>query len=116
MTKWLVTATGSKVVFRKISKTNRSLAMVYSRLYRIDDDLFSVATDKPESFVLYDIEEQQPYGRGKWLNPDMTKIFIDSMKSGKGKPTKLFDLNIEVIMAILVVGVVIFSIASQYLG
>lgn len=116
MTKWLVTATGTKVVFRKISKTNRALALVYSRLYRIDDDLFSVATDKPESFVLYDIEEQQPYGRGKWLNPDFTKILIDSMKNGKGRPTKLFDMNSEVIIAIVVAGVVLFSIASQYLG
>lgn len=116
MTKFLATASRSKVVFRKITKTNRPLVMVYSRMYRIDDELFCADQESPDSFVLYDIDEQQPYGQGKYLNPDFTKVLIDSMKLSGGKAGKLFDLNMEVIIAILVVGIVAFSLISQYLG
>ena len=116
MTKWLVTATKNKVIYRKIKKSNRAIAIVYNRLYRIDDDLFVADHTSTDSFVYYDIEEQQPWGQGRWLDPDMTKVLIDSMKMSKGKPTKLFDMNMEAIMAIMVIGIVAFSILSQYLG
>lgn len=116
MTKWLVTATKSKVIFRKITKSNRAIAVVYSRLYRTDDELFVSDHTSSDSFVYYDIDEQQPWGQGRWLDPDMTKVLIDSMKMSKGKPTKLFDMNMEAIMAVLVIGIVAFSFLSQYLG
>lgn len=116
MTKYLVTASTQKVIFRKLGKVNRPIAMVYSRLYRIDDELCSSADDRPDSFVYYDLEEQQPYGHGDYLDPDFTKAMIDSMKISRGKPTKLFDMDLEKIMIVIVVGVVLFSMVSTYLG
>lgn len=116
MTKFLATASRSKVIFRKVTKVNRPLVMVYSKMYRIDDDLFCADHESTDSFILYDLDEQQPYGHGKYLNPDFTKVLIDSMKLSGGKAGKLFDLNMELIIAVLVVGIVIFSFAAQYLG
>lgn len=116
MTKFLVTASKSKVIFRKITKTNRPLTLVYNRMYRIDDELFCCDRESTDSFVYYDIDEQQPYGYGEYLNPDFTKVLIDSMKLAKGKPGRLIDFNFQTIAVIGVVLIVGISLVSQFLG
>lgn len=116
MTKWLVTASKNKVIFRKINKMNRAIALVNGHLYRIDDDLFCCDREASDSFVYYDIDEQQPYGKGRYLNPDMTKTLIGSMELANGKPTKLFDMNVQVITVIIVFLIVGISVVAQFLG
>lgn len=115
MPRFLVTVTKQRMVFRKITKNNRPLTILYERLYRIDDDLFYSDRASENSLVAYDLDEQQPYGDGQYLDPEFTKILIDSMKMGKGKINRLFDINWETITAILVVGVIAWAIISQYL-
>lgn len=115
MTKFLATLTETRVIFREIKKPNRNLALVYDRLYRIDNDLFCSDIESADSFIPYDLDEQQPWGRGKYLDPDNTKVLIDSMRLSKKKPTSIFDFNSEAVIAIVIVAVVAFSIVSQYL-
>ena len=113
MTKYLVTASKSKVIFRKIKKMNRPLTLVYNRMYRIDDELFCCDRESTDSFVYYDVDEQQPYGYGDYLSPDFTKVLIDSMKLAKGKPNKIFDMNFQTILVIAVVAIVGLALISQ---
>lgn len=114
--KYLATASKTRVIFRKITKDNRPLAVVYDRLYRVDDDLCCTDIHKPNSFVLYDIEEQQPYGAGDYLDPELTKVLIGSMKLGRGKVNKMFDFNSEIVVAVIIAGAVLFSILQRVLS
>jgi len=116
MTKYIATASKTKVIFRKINKMNRAIALVNGHLYRIDDDLFCYDREGDDSFVLYDIDEQQPYGYGEYLNPDRTKNLIGSMELANNKPTKLFDMNIQLITIIIVFLFVGVSLVAQFLG
>ena len=116
MTKFLVTASKSKVIFRKVTKANRPLALLYDKLYRIDDDLSYSNAESSDSLVYYDIDEQQPYGDGDYVDPEFTKVLIDSLKLGKGKIAKMIDWNFETIIAIGVVMIIAWSILNQMLG
>lgn len=116
MTKYLVTCTQTLLVFRKVKSSGSPLAVVYSHLYRIDDKLFISDVESSDSFVPYDIEEQQPWGRGEYLDPEFTKVMIDSMKIAKGKPTKMFDINSDAIIGIIIAAVVGISVLSQLMG
>ena len=116
MTKWLATATKNKVIFRKITKMNRAIALVNGHLYRIDDDLFCNDHEASDAFVYYDLDEQQPYGYGEYLNPDRTKNMIGSMELANNKPTKLLDMNFQVITIIIVFLIVGVSLVAQFMG
>ena len=113
MTRYIATITKEKVVFRKINKINRSLTMVGSRLYRTDDALCVADAEKADCFVLYDLDEQQPYGRRAWLDPDFTKALIDSLKLGKGKIDKpMLDLSNGGLIGLVIAAVVGFSVIA----
>lgn len=114
MTRYIATLTREKAVFRKISKMNKALTIVGGRLYRTDDALCVKDAEKTDCFVLYDLDEQQPYGHGEWLDPDYTKALIDSLKLSKGRIDKPFDLPSSAVM-LIVAGVVGISILSTVL-
>lgn len=116
MTRYLVTATKSKVLFRKITKVNRPLALVFDHLYRIDDDLSFSDVASTDSIIYYDLEEQQPWGNGDYLDPEFTKVMIDSLKMGKGKINRMFDLNFDRIAAIVMILVIAWAVVPQILG
>lgn len=116
MTKFLTTCSQTRVIFRKVKTSGNPLAIVYGNLFRIDDSLFTSDIASSDSMVIYDVGEQQPYGRGEYLDPEFTKVTIDSMKLAKGKASKLIDFNSEAVIAVIIVGVVAFSVISQYLG
>lgn len=116
MARYLVTATKSGVVFRKMKKGTRPMAIVNNRLYRVDDKLAWQDDRSNNSIIYYDIDEQQPYGDGSYLDPESTKIHIDSMKLGKGKVSTLTDFSMDKIITVVMIGVIIWAIASQYLG
>lgn len=113
MPKFIATATKETVVFRKVTKSNRPLTIIYNRLYRIDDSLCYADLESPNSFVLYDIEDQQPYGHGDYLDPELTKAMIQSLKLAKGRVKKMIDFNMETAGAIVVIMVVAFALLSS---
>jgi hypothetical protein len=113
MTKYLVTMSKEKIIFRKITKVTRPIVQVYDKLYRVDDDLMIVNRTTGDTLIFYDANEQQPYGYGHYLDPEFTKALIDSMKLAKGKPAKLFDINGGTITAIVLLAVIGFALISQ---
>lgn len=54
---------------------------IFSRLYRTDDDLFLCDMQSSDCFVIYDINETQPYlPKAQLIDPNMTRAYIDSAK------------------------------------
>jgi len=111
--KYIATATNQRVVFRKITKFNRPLITIYERLYRIDEELFCSDVASNTSFVLYDLDDQQPYGYGDYLDPEMTRTLINSLRLRKGKIKNMMDFNFENIIMIMVVAFVGYSLLSS---
>ena len=116
MPKYIATLTKSRVVFRKVTKNNRPMTIIYDRLYRIDESLFCSNLESNDSFVAYDIDEQQPWGHGEYLDPELTKAFIQSLQLGKGKLKKMFDFNMETAGAIIVIMVVAFALVNSLIN
>ena len=116
MTKFLVTCTTENIVFRKVKKGSRPLTIVNDRLYRLDDDLTWRDTNSETAMVVYDLDEQQPWGDGTYVDPEFTKITIDSLKLGKGKVGRLTDFNMDKLVPIIMVMVIGWAILSQVLG
>ena len=116
MTKWLVTITRENVLFRKVSKSNRGLAIANERLYRIDDEVCFTSISSPDCIASYDIDEQQPWGNGKWIDPDRTKTLIDSLKLRQGKIHKNSDWNWNAISLVIVAVIVGWAILSQVMS
>lgn len=69
-----------------MAKQDRPLAMCKKRLYRTDEKLMCADDSGDYQFVMYDFDETQPYGRKLFLDPDLTMVDIDIMKSSQGKP------------------------------
>lgn len=116
MTTFLVTLTKECVVFRKLKKGSRPLTVVNNRLYRVDDDLAWSDVSSETTLIPYDLDEQQPWGDGEYLDPEYTKVMIDSLKLGKGKVDKLSNWTFDKIASVVMLVIIVWAIGSQYLG
>lgn len=112
MTKKLGIITSSVVTFYDIKKTLKPIVDINNRIYRIDDKLFMTQTDAANSYLLYEVESTQPKGNGEFLDPDQTKMYIDSMKCGKKKPSKMTDgMSISKFLPVIVLIAIVMSVA-----
>lgn len=116
MTKYLVTVTQENIVFRKVKKGGRPMAIVNNRLYRLDDKISWSDSASDTSLVVYDLDQQQPYGDGSYLDPEFTKVMIDSLKLGKGKVSMLSDFSMDKAVPLIMVAVIAWAIISQMMG
>ncbi len=91
MERFLAIQTAHQVKFYKIGKSGRPLTVVRHRLFRTDESLMVSDRSGGTSFVLYDLEDTQPYGHGDYLDPDFTKTLIDSGKDGSGVRANKLD-------------------------
>ena len=92
------------------------MTLVYDDLYRIDDKIAYRNRDTGDVIVVYPKGSQQPWGDGSYLDPEFTKVMIDSMKLSKGRINKLFDFNFDTIAIVIVAAIAVWAIASQLLG
>ena len=76
--------TKDEVTFFKLKSASRNLTSVKRRLFYTGDDRMLKCKHKGEAMILYDLESTQPYGKKEYLDPDMTKLFIDSAKTHNG--------------------------------
>lgn len=97
--------------FWRLKKTLKPIGEINSRMYRLDDALFLSQSDAPNSILLYRQDSSQPLGQGEYLNPDMTKIFIDSLKRTKKKPSRFGDgFSINKMIPVIVIIAIIISV------
>lgn len=116
MTKFLVTETEENILFRKIGKSNRGMAIANCRFYNVESNMCFTSDTSGDSIAYYDIDEQQPWGDGKWLDPDLSKLYMDSLKMREGKIKKNDDLNWNKISLVIIVVIIGFTFLSQLLG
>ena len=109
MTKRVGILTANILRFYRLKKTYKPIAEVNSRTYRIDDGLFIPQSDAPNAIMIYRMDSTQPLGYGEFLDPDMTKIYIDSMKRTNKKATS-FGFNWQ---TMFMAGAVVIAILAS---
>ena len=111
MVKRLGILTKNVYSFYRLKKTVKPIGEIGSRMYRLDDALFISQSDAPNSILLYRQDSTQPLGYGEYLDPDMTKVFIDSLKRTKKKPSKFGDgFTINKAIPVIVIIAIIISV------
>lgn len=90
--------------------TMKPFLIYNNRFFRCDDELFAQSSQAPDSILCYQIDSSQPFGHGKFLDPDMTKVFIDSAKTAEKKATRLSDFSINKAIPVVIVIVVVISV------
>ena len=92
------------------------MVSIFNRLYRTDEDLFSADQLTGDCMVIYDLNETQPYlSRAKFVDPNMTRAYIDSAKMGAGRKKIWGNLDGNKIYQILIPIVIIGSIVYAFL-
>lgn len=107
MTRLLGTMNKQSVRFYKVGRKNRPFAIVDKKLYYIPEDRFIADIGGEYEFILYDYDGTQPYGFPEYLDPDLTKVYLDHAKQSGGKASRLGGLADIKMNTILGIGVVI---------
>lgn len=94
MTRDLFIKTKTDVTRYTLGKNVRPITVVRHRLYRTDEKLMMADRCADSEFVLYDLDDIQPYCVEETLSPDDTMAMIDIAKSsGKKSIGVLNQLN-----------------------
>lgn len=102
-----------------MAKQDRPLAMCKKRLYRTDEMLMCADDSGNYQFVMYDFDGTQPYGRKLFLDPDITMVDIDIMKSSQGKPfsyDKIFKNAGRILLGVVVGAVLLWAGVNTIAG
>ena len=99
----------------KLKRGPRQMVTIASRLYRTDDSLMVKDSRTDVCMAFYHIDKTQPLGPEPVLvDPDMTKVYIDSAKRAGTKKSIWGTLDTskvtELLMAVMVVGIVAYSL------
>ena len=101
--------------FYTFKKTNRPLAELNGAIYPVPDEYFLTQYDEANAVIIFRNGHTQPMGKGKYLNPDIAKIQIQSMITSRGKPFKLSNLNINKLVPMFIIIAVLVSIGYTLL-
>lgn len=100
----------------KLKKGPRQMISTASRLYRIDDYLMSKDTKTDDCFIVYDIDDTQPYMiRPRVVDPDFTRALIDSAKLSGNKKSIWANLNTSKLWEVFALVAVVGSIAYGFM-
>lgn len=109
MTKYFIRIEADRVRIYKLKKGPRQMVTINSALYRIDDELMLIDRYSGDAAIIYRHGSTQPImPRPKYLDPDMTRAFIDYAKIGRVRKkvwTSFDGARIEkILIPILIVG------------
>ena len=93
----------------------RQLVSISQRLYSVDDNLFYRDPQTSEAYVMYDIDNAQPYGHEpEYLNTEMLRVQILSSNISGTKKSMVFKLDgshIEkYLTTIIVIGALLYAV------
>lgn len=117
MTKYLCRLECDRVKFYKMKKGPRPMVTLNSRLYRIDDCIMVKDRRSPMCMAVYPIDSSQPMLPEPFLvDPDMTRVYIDSARIAGTKKSLWADLQTgkitELLGAVIVIGVLLYTFLS----
>ena len=95
-----------------IAKAARPLSCFRKRIYRTDEKIMCPSKTGDFEFIMYDLDGTQPYGRKLFLDPDVTMMNIDLMKSAHGKPAnmdKFFKNGGRIALGVIVGAVLLWA-------
>lgn len=70
------------------------MVSVAGRLYRMDDRLMTKDVATSDAAIFYDIDSTQPYSTtAEFVDPDMTRAFIDSAKLSGNRRSLWMDIS-----------------------
>lgn len=110
MARLLGTINKQSVKFYKVGRKNGPFAIVDKKLYYTPEDRFIADISGEYEFILYDDNGTQTYGFPEYLDPDLTKVYLDHAKQSGGKASKLGGLaNIKTNTIIGIVIVILLA-------
>lgn len=90
MTKDLIIIDGAEAKRYIMKKSYRPMTVVRQRLFRTDDRFMMRCATRPDTMIIYGIDDTQPRGvKPEYINPDETMAYIDI-----GRPNKKSNVNI----------------------
>lgn len=115
--KYLVRKECDRIKFYRIKKGPRQMVSVGGRLYRIEDSVMSKDILTDNAIIAYDIDDTQPWGAiPVMIDPDMTKVLIDSAKLSGTKKSTWANLDgsklMNTLIGIIVIGIIGYCILS----
>ena len=118
--RYLVIKQKQSIRFYKITKNQRPLTIVKNRIFRTDEKLMVPDNSGNFEMIAYDIDSTQPYNAfERFLDPDITKLYIDSMKLARNKPVNLdssFDMIFKIVIGGIVGLVILWGVGQFILG
>lgn len=118
--KWLIIIERDVITMRRMKSGPRPMVGAAGRLYRVDDGMMLGDIRSSDAIAIYPIDSTQPMtAAGEYVDPDMTKILIDSAKiAGKKKSlwTNLDDVIgtlTKVLIAVVICGAMIMTIGGM---
>lgn len=113
--KYFVRKESDRYRIYNLKRGSRQLVSISQRLYSVDDNLFYRDPQTSDAYIMYDIDNLQPYGHvPEYLNTEMLRVqILSSNISGTKKSTvwKLDGSHIEkYLTAIIVVGAFLYVI------
>lgn len=103
--KKIVRIEADQISCRKLTRKPYQMISIFSRLYPLYDDLFVCDMQSTNCYVIYDLNGTQPYSANpKYLDPNMTRAFIDSGKFARTKKTmwgKLGGIDLWKLLAMI---------------
>lgn len=118
MTKYLCRIEVDRIKMYRLKRGPRQMVSVSSRLYRTDDDYMMKDDRTDTAMAVYRIDSTQPrLPEAVMVDPDMTKVYIDSAKMAGTKKSIWATLDTskitELLMAVMVVGIVAYSLLTR---
>lgn len=105
--KYLCRLEKDRIKFYRFKRKSRQMVSVAYRLYRVDDRYMVKDTMSADCLAVYEIEGTQPFGPSpEYVDPDSTRVYIDSAKLAGNKKRIWGSLDTSKIMPILILVIV----------
>lgn len=107
-----------KITFYKLKKGPRQMVSVASRLYRIDDNVMVKDVKTSNAYIFYEIDQTQPlHILPVILDPDLTRVYIDSAKLAGNKKSIWMNLSgsklMEYLTFVIAGGAILWGLLSS---
>lgn len=114
--KYLCRLEKDRIKFYRLKKGPRQMVSVAGRLYRTDDRLMVKDTQSSDCLSIYEIEQTQPtLPSPHYVDPDSTRVYIDSAKLAGTKTKVWASLDTSSILPILLFLIVGGTVLMNFL-
>ena len=115
--KWLIITEKGRITARRIKDGARPMVGIGGMVYRLDEGWMIRDQRSMDVICIYPMYGTQPItADGRYLDPDMTKAYIDSAKLAGGKRRILSSLDdITAVISKLLIAVVLIGSIGMFL-